>query len=210
MTAANVSPADQRAAAVGRTIEQVRALVAGRQDIGIATAQGICELMGQLAADAALWCGEDFPVPEDKLWQAYQLHEDADGSYAIYAVAMKPGHQQPPHNHTTWAVIAGVRGCERNELYVREDGCDGSQARIRHLMDITVGEGKVIAMGADDIHSIEVLPPEGVASSRERPGDEAALHLHLYGKGLSHLNDRLIFDLESGDGRPFPIIQGIK
>ena len=226
MTAANVSPADRRAEAVGRTIEQVRALVSGRQYIGIATAQGICELMGQLAADAALWSSEDFPVPEDKLWQAYQLHEDADGSYAIYAVAMKPGHQQPPHNHTTWAVIAGVRGRERNELYVREDESDGSRARIRHLMDITVGEGKVIAMGADDIHSIEVLEPEkwpsrslaarsalsseGEVASWKRHGDEAALHLHLYGKGLSHLNDRLIFDLESGVGRPFPVIQGIK
>lgn len=198
VSAATVSSADRRAEAVGRTIEQVRALVLGRPDIGIATAQSICELMGQLAADEPLWSSEDFPVPEDKLWQAYQLHEDTDGSYAVYAVAMKPGHQQPPHNHTTWAVIAGVKGRERNELYVREGGSDGSRARIRHLMDIIVGEGKVIAMGADDIHSIEVQGPE------------RALHLHLYGKGLSHLNDRLIFDLESGVGRPFPVIQGIK
>lgn len=204
------SSADRRAVAVGRTIEQVRAVVSGRQDIGIATAQSVCELMGQLAADVQLWGSEDFPVPQDKLWQAYQLHEDADGSYAIYAVAMKPGHQQPPHNHTTWAVIAGVRGRERNELYVRESEGEGGKAHIRRLVDITVGEGKVIAMGPEDIHSIEVLPFEGVVPSRERPGDEAALHLHLYGKGLSHLNDRLIFDLESGVGRPFPIIQGIK
>lgn len=211
--------AARRATAVTRTIDQVRALVAGRQEIGIATAQSISELMAQLAGDEKLWNGEDFPVPEDKLWQAYQLHEDADGSYAIYAVAMKPGHQQPPHNHTTWAVIAGVRGCERNELYVREGGNDGEPVRIRRLMDITVGKGKVIAMGAHDIHSIEVLAPEkdsrqqqGAqgASTRDLLDDGAALHLHLYGKGLSHLNDRLIFDLETGMGQPFPIIQGIK
>lgn len=191
-----VSAADQRAAAVGRTIGQVRALVSDGQDIGIAAAQSICELMGQLAANAPLWRSDDFPVPEDKLWQAYQLHEDPDGSYAMYAVAMKPGHQQPPHNHTTWAVIAGVRGRERNALHVREG--EEPRARIRHLMDITVDHGKVIAMGAEDIHSIEVLGP----------GE--ALHLHLYGKGFAHLSDRRIFDLESGAGRPFPIIQGIK
>ncbi|WP_051236289.1 hypothetical protein [Ottowia thiooxydans] len=190
------SPAVRRAAAVERTIEQVRALVSDCQDVGIATSQGICDLMGRLAADSDLWVGGDFPVPEDKLWQAYQLHEDPDGSYAMYAVAMKPGHQQPPHNHTTWAAIAGVRGSERNTLYVREPA--EPHPRVRHLIDINVDQGRVIAMGPDDVHSIEVLGPD------------EALHLHLYGKGFAHLNDRRIFDLESGEGRPFPTIQGIK
>lgn len=190
------TPSLRRSAAVERTIEQVKALVSGHQDIGIATSQGICDLMGQLAADLPLWEGDDFPVPEDKLWQAYQLHEEPDGSYAMYAVAMKPGHQQPPHNHTTWAAIAGVRGRERNRLYVREPA--QPHARVRHLIDINVDHGRVIAMGPDDVHSIEVLGPD------------EALHLHLYGKGFAHLNDRRIFDLESGEGRPFPTIQGIK
>ncbi len=187
--------AAMRAHAVAEVIGRVRSLTEGRQDIGIAMAQGICEQMAQLASSTGLWNADDFPIPEDKLWQAYLLHEDSDGCHAMYAVAMKPGHAQPPHNHTTWAVIAGVRGREKNTVYVR-DG-DAQQARIRHVSDITVDAHRVIALGAQDIHSIEVLGPGN------------ALHLHLYGRGFAHLGDRLIFDLETGIGTPFPVIQNI-
>lgn len=187
--------AAQRAAEIATTVERVRALARGEQDIGVAAAQCIGVLMQALAEQPALWRDADFPVPQDKLWQAYALHEDADGSYAMYAVAMKPGHQQPPHNHTTWAVIAGVRGREKNALYARH--AQEPAARVEHLADITVGQGNVLALGPDDIHAIEVLGPQN------------ALHLHLYGKGFANLSDRRIFDLATGASRPFPIIQNV-
>jgi len=190
---ADASTAAARAQAVAQVIARVRAMTNGMQDISIATAQSICVLMTQLASDADLWKAQNFPVPQGKLWHAYLLHEDTDGRHAMYAVAMKPGHRQPPHNHTTWAVIAGVRGHERNVLYARES--NDLQAHIRHLSDITVGTGGVLALGANDIHSIEVLGPT------------EALHLHLYGRGFTHLQDRLMFDLNTGIGSPFPIIQ---
>jgi len=192
---ADASPAVARARAVAQLVARVKIMTCGMQDISIATAQSICVLMTQLARDVYLWNPGDFPVPEGKLWQTYRLHEDADGRHAMYAVAMMPGHRQPPHNHTTWAVIAGVRGQERNALYVREG--NNAQADIRHLSDIVIDTGGGLALGPNDIHAIEVLGPE------------QALHLHLYGRGFSHLHDRMIFDLETGVGRPFPIIQNV-
>lgn len=189
------SAAACRSTEIARVLERVRALARGEQSIGVAAAQCIAALMQELAGQSALWSAADFPVPNDKLWQAYQLHEDADGSYAMYAVAMKPGHQQPPHNHTTWAVIAGVCGRERNAVFALHD--HELAVRVEHMADITVGHGNALALGPDDIHAIEVLGPEN------------ALHLHLYGRGFTHLNDRKIFDIATGASRPFPIIQSV-
>ena len=44
-----------------------------------------------------------------------------DGRFALYGSAGVPGKAQPPHNHTTWASIAGVFGDEHNVFYERTD-----------------------------------------------------------------------------------------
>ena len=187
--------APQRAAAVLNTVAQVRALLGQEAAPGIAQAQCAAACLQALAGQTALWDSADFPIPDDKRWQAYTLHEDADGAFAMYAVAMHPGHAQPPHDHTTWAVIAGVRGAERNSLYRRPE--TPGPAPLGHLADITVAAGGALALGPTDIHAIEVLGP----------GD--ALHLHLYGRGFAHLQERRIFDPLTSESRAFPAIQNI-
>lgn len=187
--------AQQRAAAVLDTVAQVRALLGQDAAPGLAPAQCAAACMQTLAAQTALWDSRDFPIEGDRLWQAYTLHEDADGAYAMYAVAMHPGHAQPPHDHTTWALIAGVRGAERNTLYRRPQG--SGPAPLAHLGDITVAAGYSLALGPTDLHAIEV------------PGPGDALHLHLYGRGFAHLQERRIFDLLTGESRAFPAIPNI-
>lgn len=183
----------QRDLAVEETVARVATLLGGETRPGIAQSQCITQLMQELAGQSALWDSADFPIAEDRLWQAYLLHENADGSHALYAVAMRPGHAQPPHDHTTWAVIAGVRGKERNSLYRRPH--TPAKAPLEHLADITVTAGNTLALGPEDLHAIEVLGPD------------PALHLHLYGKGFAHLQERRIFDLHTGEKRPFPPMQ---
>ena len=60
-------------------------------------------------------------MPQGEPGKAYRLAEDADHRFALYAAAGAPGRQAPPHNHTTWAVIAGVYGEEHNVFYRRTD-----------------------------------------------------------------------------------------
>lgn len=193
--AAIASRAQARAAAVQETVESVRRLI-GTGMPGIAQAQCAAAVLQGLAARTELWPARDFPIPEGQLWKAYTLHEDADGAYAMYAVPMHPGHAQPPHDHTTWALIAGVHGREHNRLYRRPVA--GSSAPLELLGEITVGSGNVLALGPEDIHAIEV------------PGPADALHLHLYGLGLPLLTQRQLFDPQTGAARAFATPQAAR
>ena len=59
-----------------------------------------------LATQSDLFPAEHFKVFGSK-GTIYHLAEDPDGRFALYGSAGVPGKYQPPHNHTTWATIAG-------------------------------------------------------------------------------------------------------
>lgn len=46
----------------------------------------------------------------------YLLSEDDGHRFALYANSTAGGFSTPVHNHTTWAVIAGVSGEELNKV----------------------------------------------------------------------------------------------
>jgi rhodanese-related sulfurtransferase len=104
---------------------------------------------------------------------------------------LRPGRAAPPHNHTTWAVIAGVYGEERNVFYRRtDDRSVVGEGRLERTHELTVVRGNACTLMPDDFHTIETRGP--------RPG----LHLHMYGMSLEHLPGRITFAAESG-GRYF-------
>ena len=160
--------------------------------------QAVCAHLTELASHVQLWQLADFPVSEGQRWGVYQLHEEGDGTLALYASAARPGHGQPPHNHTTWACIAGVSGVEFNRFYSRSEG--GHQpglARLELSSEQAIGAGDVCFLSADDIHDIQVTPPH------------SAMHLHLYGRGLPYLHYRLRYDLALQTCDFFPAFTGI-
>ena len=69
-------------------------------------------LLATLASRAELFPQDEFPLGADG--GIYRLSEDPDHRFALYASAGGAGKKVPPHNHTTWAIIAGVHGAERN------------------------------------------------------------------------------------------------
>ena len=146
-----------------------------------ATLDKIGGLLSELAGRADLFPQDEFPLGPDG--GIYRLSEDPDHRFALYASAGGPGKKVPPHNHTTWAIIAGVHGDERNVVYDRLD--NGAQRRQRAAargagQGEDAARGDVIAYLPDDFHHIET--PAGSGN---------ALHLHFYGLSLEHLPDRV-------------------
>ena len=151
-----------------------------------------------LARQRHLWALQDFPIPAGQLWGVYEVNEDADGRFAVYASAAHPRHSQPPHNHTTWACIAGVTGVEKNILWQRMSGGDQpGPAIVEQTQTLSLGPGDAFFLGPDDIHTIEVMAP----------GD--AMHLHVYGLGFPYLDKRMRYDVSAGTCDYFPVFRDI-
>jgi rhodanese-related sulfurtransferase/predicted metal-dependent enzyme (double-stranded beta helix superfamily) len=180
---------DQRHAAVAETIGKVRAI---EREHGVTPAalDRIKPALIALARRTELFPRAQFGVPEGQHGRIYRLAEDADHRFALYASAGVPGKAQPPHNHTTWAVIAGVYGREHNVFYDRIDNRQTlGEGRLAKRGELTVEKGNAVGFLPDDFHTIEVL------------GDEPSLHLHLYGLSLEHLPGRISF--ARNDGGPY-------
>ena len=98
---------EQRREAVEATLERVRGIEA-RHGVTRAALEALKPVLIELAGRAELFPPEHFPVSPGGRGRVYRLAEDTDRRFALYASAGVPGKAQPPHNHTTWAVIAGV------------------------------------------------------------------------------------------------------
>jgi predicted metal-dependent enzyme (double-stranded beta helix superfamily) len=142
----------------------------------------------RLAGERALWSESEFPSPgHDEQQRRYLISEEGDRSFALYLNIMKPGRKTPVHNHTTWACIAAVEGCELNHVYERlDDRSSPGRADVRLRRTAEVKPGRGIAFMPDDIHAVEIA------------GDSNIRHLHFYGTALETLDKRVAFDVEAG------------
>lgn len=178
--------------AVQSTLDEIRRL---RDTLGPSPelVDAVGPVLAGLAVQDGLFDAETFAVDAGALMTIYELSVDPDGRLGLYASAGMPGKQQPPHDHRTWSVIAGVRGAEHNEYFERaDDGRDPQRGRLEPRGERTLRRGNVNGMMGDAFHSIRVLD--------EGP----ALHLHLYGYPLDRLAGRIYFDTaEGGVERPF-------
>jgi rhodanese-related sulfurtransferase/predicted metal-dependent enzyme (double-stranded beta helix superfamily) len=176
----------QRAQAVGELIERVRA-IESKDHVTRASLDRIKAELIALARRSELFPAAHFANMPGRAGTIYHLAEDPDGRFALYGSAGAPGKAQPPHNHTTWASIAGVYGDEHNVFYERvDDGEDPGEGRLKKTHELTIRRGNACAMLADDFHTIEVTSKSD------------SLHLHLYGKTLEDLPDRITFPSSNG------------
>ncbi len=182
---------NERAAAAREMLANVRR-IEGSEGVTREALAKIGEALTGLAVRTELFPLEQFPVRADG--GIYRISEDPDHRFALYASAGLEGKLVPPHNHTTWACIAGVHGQEHNVRYARvADGRNDPEfVTLEREGERTIVKGNCIEYLPDDFHTIQV--PEGGAP---------ALHLHLYGLSLEHLPDRVTVDQQSGRAQRF-------
>ncbi len=194
-----VSVATRRTAAVTHFVATARQLIgdpaqAQREDL-----EAVARHLETLGRQTALFPEGDFPVNEQSPAVVYRLSEDPDGSFALYLSVGLPGKSVQPHDHTTWAIIAGVQGIEHNVFYRREKTAAPARDMLTAERTVDVIPGNSVILGPDDVHTIELQ------------GLQTGLHLHFYGRGLDHMPQRVVFETrEGGSYRTFGPPAGIR
>ncbi len=176
----------QRAAAVREFIAQARRLAPDAASATREQLAAVATLLEALGQRHELFPAETFAVVPGRPTAIYRLAEDLDGGHALYLSLGAPGKAQPPHDHTTWAIIAGVQGNERNEVYARERSADPQRDVLTHVRRVDVQPGSSIVLEPADVHTIELV------------GDEPGAHLHFYGLALDRLHGRVVFESTEG------------
>ena len=119
------------------------------------------------------------------------LHQDPAGGVNLWLCGWRPGAAVGPHDHATWAIVAGIRGVETNTLW-RHPG-DGMRRHgpLENVAARGIGPGDAVAMPSDTIHDVANL------------GEETAYSLHLYGRDLASLR-RYVYDIDTSEAGPIP------
>jgi predicted metal-dependent enzyme (double-stranded beta helix superfamily) len=153
----------------------------------------VTPLARDLALDGRWVEARHYACDETQGFGVHLLHEEPDHTLAVFAVAWLPGRGAPPHNHGTWAVVAGVDGPEKNIFWRRlDDRSRPGHAEIRPQAEKSFGPGEVIAFQPDHIHSVV------------NETDRVTLSLHVYGKHVNY-TERSSFDPERHTEQPFKV-----
>ncbi|MDO5667014.1 MAG: cysteine dioxygenase family protein [Alcaligenaceae bacterium] len=170
-------------AAVQALFEQTKSYL--NQSVDRDSLNRVMHALIELASHQDWWCLEQYEEPDNEsLQNRYLIHKESDDGYALYLNIMKPGKKVVPHDHTTWACIAGVVGTETNFIYERlDDGSVPGHATLRQRDTVMVGPGNGVALLGDDIHAVKIE-------------DNVIRHLHFYGRPLEMLNERKAFNLD--------------
>ncbi len=146
-----------------------------------------------LAMQKDLFSFEDFPLPEDDAMEcSYLIHECEDGTYALYVNSGASHQYYAPHDHgDAWAIIAGVEGRERHQLYLRRNPHEPGDGPLIKKGEVIVAADEAVTMQPNGIHQVNAM--DGMP----------LLHLHLYAKNFILQGERCKYDLDKGEVEPF-------
>ena len=144
----------------------------------------------RLAANKSWIKPEYYNIDEEQGFGLHLLHEENDHRLAVFVIAWAPGKGLAPHNHKTWAVVAGIEGQEHETNYKRlDDRSKSGFAELVKTSEETIYPGNATCCLPEDIHSVW------------NNGDNIALSIHTYGIHLNHTG-RSIFDIDAKTETP--------
>lgn len=148
-------------------------------------------LAQRFVADRSWLQPKHYEADTEQGFGVHLLHEEPDHSLAILVLSWLPGRGTPPHDHGTWAVVAGVDGVERNVRYNRiDDGSRDDYAELEVKHEFDAHEGELVCMRSGGIHKVT------------NETDEVTLSVHTYGRHVNFTN-RSQFDLDSKQRKAF-------
>ena len=127
---------------------------------------------------------------EEQGFGVYVLHEEDDHANAVFVVSWLPNRGTPPHDHSTWTVVASIEGKEKETMWRRNDDAKPGYADLEQGTETIMTGGKVSCMLSGDIHTVWNV------------SDDISLSLHTYGKHVN-FTDRSQFDPEAKSAEPF-------
>ncbi len=165
--------------------------IAGETDDELEIMKRVRPLARKAATDPEWLTEQIYTCDEAQGVGVHLLHEEDDHSLAVFAVSWLPNRGVPPHDHGTWAVVAGVDGPERNVFYARLDnGSRPDYAEIKEESSKDFGPGEVLSLRSGAVHSVW------------NHGERISVSLHTYGKHTNHTS-RSQFDPETNKAEPF-------
>ena len=105
-------------------------------------------LARRAAESSSLWLAERMLQPDpEQGFSLFPLSEEDDHALAVFAFSWLPDRGTPPHDHGTWAVVAGVIGPEWNTFWRRQDDATRpGYAKLTQIGAKTFLPGEVLAM----------------------------------------------------------------
>jgi predicted metal-dependent enzyme (double-stranded beta helix superfamily) len=146
--------------------------------------------LAQVLASETNWLRpEHYEADLEQGFGVHVLNEEPDHSLAVFVVSWLPGRGTAPHDHGTWAVIAGVEGTEHNIRYQRlDDRSRPNYAEIEVKQEFDAKVGDVVCMRTAGIHSVH------------NNTDKMTLSLHTYGMHVNY-TERSQFNLATHEAK---------
>ena len=169
----------ERSKAVRSTVDSIRN-IESTHGITKQALEKIKQQLIELAANTDWFTESEFPAPDISSSDSscvYRLSQDVrDNRFALYVQSARAPTHTPPHNHDTWAVIAGICGDELNRLYKR------TESGVEQIGEHTVRLGTAVSLLPDELHSIHI------------DDKNAVINFHMYGLALECLTEREYYD----------------
>lgn len=166
-------------------VEEVAAVVATS---GLSHAR-LLESVGAAAKSLVLqddWLPSAAAIPHPQHYQQYLLYCDPDERFSVVSFVWGIGQSTPIHDHTTWGVIAMLRGAESGLGYALGSPMRAQQETVMHPGDV-----EFVSPEVGDIHKVRNACP-----------DSASISIHTYGGNIGRIR-RHVYDLQSGQPREF-------
>ena len=159
---------------LGEFVRDIRAICA-ENTRPLAILRRVAPLAQRTAQNRALRAKRFQSCNAEQGYGIHLLHEEPDHSLAVFVVSWLPGRGTPPHNHGTWAVVAGIAGTEQNVFWKRLDDCSRpGYARVKRAGKTSIGPGQVGTFPPTAIHSVS------------NDGAKISTSLHVYGRHPNH------------------------